>query len=408
MFANLTEAIKRRVISELRAFWSLDPNYRDSLAPNIQGRYVFRERPQQAIIVKGGSMNPQILSADHYQGTVVSYCCLTKTLDSQGTSIEWIREDPLAIAKNGGRFPSAPGIYFIQVLRETVTDPPGTTALVFYVDPLLDIVDEIPLTLGPLDYEVSVGRFHAGSLRIYEMPGNIVLYSGIDYVADPETGAIRLAKPVPPGTFLSVDYRYAGESSGPFRLFADKSDNTAIPGVTLAFGRRAVEEDVMAVVVGRRREACALEYGGRWEIGLDLDLMTRDVNATGEVTDRTLMTLYTDIRARFADEGIEVTQVSGGGEAEEAYDENADDYFYTSTISMTIQTDWSIHVPLTAEISHVLPGSLDSSQGVSGLTDDQLFEVGSPTGFLMYETLNLVAVADPWYGSRAGSFETIR
>ena len=53
MFANLTVAVKRRILQELRSFWSLDPNYRDTLVPNIQGRYSFRERPQQAIIVKG-------------------------------------------------------------------------------------------------------------------------------------------------------------------------------------------------------------------------------------------------------------------------------------------------------------------------------------------------------------------
>ena len=150
MYANLTEALKRRMLQELRAFWAKDPRYRDSLVENIQGRYSFKERPQQAIILKNASASPFQLSADHYQGTVISYCHLTKVYGQQGTSIEWVREDARAIAANKGVFPSSAGIYYIEVRCEEVTYR-GVTGehMVFYVDPLLDVVDERAIQIEP-------------------------------------------------------------------------------------------------------------------------------------------------------------------------------------------------------------------------------------------------------------------
>ena len=408
MFANLTEAVKRRILQELRSFWSLDPNYRDTLVPNIQGRYSFRERPQQAIIVKGASANPQILSADHYQGVVVSYCNLARVLGKNGTSIEWVREDSLAIQRNNGVFPSLPGVYYIEIRRELYGEPTPSEQYVFYVDPLIEVLDERPIMLTPRLYEVAQGSFHPGSLRVYEMPGNILLYEGINYTADATNGQITLAQPTASNTYLSVDYRYAGESRGPFQITQNGSDNQAIPGVVLAFGRRVQDGDIMTVVVGRSREACALEYGGRWELNVDMDLMTRDVLATGEVTDRTLLFLYADLRGRLSNEGVEIISVSMGGEAEEAYDENADDYFYTSSISMTIQTDWSMHFPLNWEANRVIPGTVAEDQAVAGLTDDQLLETGSPSQFFVYQNLNLIAIRDPFFTNRNQAFEIIR
>jgi hypothetical protein len=409
LFANLTESLKRRMILELRAFWAKDPKYRDTLVNNIQGRYSFKERPQQAIILKNASATPLQLSADHYQGTVISYCHLTRVYGQNGTSIEWVREDSRAIQANSGTFPSLPGIYYIEVRCEETTHR-GVTAqhTVFYVDPLLEITDERAIMLGPRIYELGAGSFHAGSLRVYEMPGNLVFYEGINYEADPDTGTITLAAPLPPGSTMSCDYRYAGASTGPYLVPENGSNNRAIPGVVLAFGRRAHEGDTMAVVVTKYREDAAREYGGRWEMSLDFDIMARDVNAQGEITDRTLMYLYGPARAALSGEGIEITSASMGGEAEEIYDENGDDYFYTANLSLSVMTDWAIHVPLDYTFSRVLPQTLDSAQALAGLSDDQLRDAGSPTDLRGAQDIRLLALSDPWFRGRNKDYEMIR
>ena len=174
MFANLTEALKRRMIQEIRYYWGQDPQYRNTLVPNIQGKFSFKERPQQAIILKSQSASPYQMAADHYQGAVVSFCYLTRVYGQRGTSIEWIRENAIAIQANNGAFPSAAGVYYIEV-RAEVIDVRGVPKekLVFYIDPLLEVIDERATMLGPRLYEVSAASYHPGSLRVYEMPGSI-------------------------------------------------------------------------------------------------------------------------------------------------------------------------------------------------------------------------------------------
>jgi hypothetical protein len=409
LFANLTEALKRRMIQEIRYFWSKDPQYKDTLTPNIQGRYSFEERPQQAIILKGQSASPLQLSADHFQGTIISYCYLTKVYGQRGTSIEWVRENGTAVRANAGAFPSAPGVYYIEVKVETV-DVRGVPEerLVFYVDPLLEIIDERAVMLDPRLYEVAAGDFHPGSLRVYEMPGNIPYYEGVNYTADPTTGQITLASPLMSNTYLSVDYRFTSDSLGPFPLPENGANVDAIPGVVLAFGRRAYGGDIMAVVVGDRREDVAKEFGGRWEMSLDMDIMARDVYAQGEITDRTLMFLYTDARERLSTEGIEITMASMGGEAEEVYDENGDDYFYTASISLSVMTDWAIRVPIGRTLTRVETNTVSETEMVSGLTDDQLIEMGSPTGLQYTADLGLRDIRDPWFRDRTRNFDLIR
>jgi len=397
------------MIQEIRYLWSKDPKYRDSLVPNIQGRFSFRERPQEAIILKSQSASPFQLAADHFQGTIIAYCFLTKVYGQNGTSIEWVRENGTAIRANNGVFPSPPGVYYIEVREEVITyRGEQTERLVFYVDPLLDVIDETATMLGPRLYEVGAGAFHPGSLQVYEMPGNILLYEGVNYTADATTGQITLAAPLPSNTSMSVDYRYAGTSTGPFPLPENGADVDAIPGVVLAFGRRAYDGDIMAVVVTERREDVAKEFGGRWEMSMDMDIMARDVYAQGEITDRTLMYLHTEARERLSTEGIEITSVSMGGEAEEIYDENGDDYFYTASLSLSVMTDWAIHVPLGRTVMRVIPATVGQEKMVAGLDDAQLIEMGSPTRLIATDNLGLVSISDPWFRDRTRNYEVIR
>ena len=405
----LSEALKRRLILELRDFWSKDPKYRDSLVPNIQGKYSFEERPQQAIILKSTSATPMRFSADNYQGIIESHCHLAKAYGKQGTSIEWLREDAVAIRKNQGDFPSLPGVYYIEVREETYEwkGVPGLY-LVFYVDPLFAVYDERPVQLDALNYRVSNANFQTGSLVVYEMPGNLLMYEGVNYTSNPATGTVTLVRPLPPGTTLSVDYYYAGTSLGPFPVEENGANNTAIPGVILAFGRRAFDGDVQAVLISKRREGGTREYGGRFEMSAELDLMARDVHAQGEIVDRTLMYLQAELRDRLSYHGIEIDQVSFGGESEEVYDENGDDYFYTGNISLTIYTDWTIHVPLNGSIRKLVPGTLDEDKVLSAMDDEQISTNGTPSGFIYLDRLGLQVCQDPWFRNRDKNYELIR
>lgn len=407
---DLTTALKRRFILELREFWAQHPKYRDSLVDSIQGKYSFDGRPQESIVVKAGSASPVKFSADNFQGWVSSYCSLTKVYNRPGTSIEWVREDVRAIQKAGGDFPSTPGIYYISVVREPF-EHQGVIReyLVFYVDPLLEVLDEQPIQLDPRTYEVAQGGFHPGSLNVFELPGNLPLYEGINYSADPATGRIALVEPLPSRTSLSVDYYYTGTRTGPFAVEENGANNSAIPGVVLAFGRKAQDGDQMAVVVSSYREVCAKEYGGRFEMSLDIDVAARDVNAASDITDETFFYIQAQLRDRLSFEGMEIESVSLGGEGEEIYHDNTQEYFYTGSISATVYTDWSIRLPLGRTINRVYPHTVKEDQVAAALSDEQLAQY--PQGFSglrVVAQLGLVGIQDPYFTDRSSSYEMIR
>ena len=403
MFFQLSSALKRRFIEELKRYWSLHPKYRDDLPNNIQGKFSFDERPQHGIIVKAGSGNRVDLSADNYIGVVESYCYLTRVQNKPGLSLEWIREDARAIQNNQGKFPSPPGIYYVDVQEESGKQ-------VFYVDPLLEIFHEPVSLLNDTQGQLQQPPL-PGSLRLFEMPSGFRLVEGVNYTLDSGTdgnltGGVTLTHPLTGGRWLQADYRYPVESRGPFPLIEMHANVEAIPGVVLAFGRRVETGDQLAVVVHDIRRPAYLEYGGRWDITLDFDVMSRDVNAQEEISDQTVVYLWGVLRSQLSHQGIEILDVSIGGESEEIYDETGDDYFYTSNFTVTAQTEWSIHVPLEAWLRAAAPLTAAQAAEIAAKAEDDL--AGEDGNIKMLEGLGVEVVEDPFWSGRRGTFEVVR
>lgn len=408
MYFRMTEQLKRRVILELRNFWSVQPQYPD-LTNHIQGKYSFKERPQYAIVLKTSSANQVVLSADNFVGTVQSHAMLARVGDYPGLSVEWVREDELAIQRNGGVFPTAPGIYYIEVSQTAEPVPPYSKepSFEFYIDPLLEVSDETLTKVDDLTYQAQ-NPILAGSLRLYEMPGAIQFIEGINYTIDPDNGTVSLVQPLPRNGSLSADYRYPAPSTGPFPIVQMQANNHALPGVVMAFGRRVQAGDRFAVAVTARREATALEYGGRWDISIDMDVICRDVYAQQEIVDMTVMYLWGIARSRLSSEGIEISSVSMGGESEEAYDENADDYYYNASVNVQMQADWSIHVPIGATVRRALPQNDVQIRATAALSDTELAALGNAaTTIRVLQDLGLRAVEDPFFIGPGGTYEGI-
>jgi hypothetical protein len=399
VYYQMTEQVKRRMIEELRRFWATHPRYAD-IVDHIQGKYSFKERPQYGIVLKSASASHMQMSADNFLGTVHSYVMLSTIGDSPGLSVEWVREDSLAIQRNQGRFPSLPGVYYCEVQEASPPNPPylAEATYEFYVDPLLDVTNETLARIDDLHYQTTSPPLD-GSLRLFEMPGAVPLKVGEDYTVDYTTGVVALAVPVVRRGSLSADYRYVGTSTGPHPLALGESNHTAIPGAVIAFGRRVQAGDRFAVVVTPYREPVALEYGGRWELSIDFDIIARDVFAQQEISDATIMYLWGVARNRLSSEGIEITQVSGGGESEEAADENADDYFYNASFSVSLQADWAIHVPLAAYLRAVTP----EFAGLESLPIEAHDTLTATAASLQtLSRLGVTPVVDPYFYGPAG------
>lgn len=399
MYFRLTEAMKRRFILEMRKYWQYHPRYRD-LVENIQGKYSFKERPQHGIIVKTGPANRVDLSADNYIGVIESYTYLTSVKNYPGVALEWVREDAVAIQKNEGQFPSPPGVYFIELTEDTE----------YYVDQLLDVYREAVAKVSDTVWQLQHPPL-TGTLRLFEQPAGFQLVENTNYTLTLDaqgnfTGEITLSQPLTGGRTLTADYRSPGQSTGPHTLVPGRADNTVIPGVVLAFGRRNEKGDRLAVVVENIRRPAAMAYGGKWEMTLDIDVTSRDVFAQQEIADQTVVYLWGVVRPFLSSEGIEMTDISMGGESEEPYDETGDDYFYTSNFSITVQTDWEVHVPLGLFLRQAAPLTVEQSRMVAAMTDDQL--AGWQGNIEMLENLGLQHVSDPFFRDRTSTYEIVR
>jgi len=395
----LTEALKRRFIEELRRYWQYHPRYPD-LSDHIQGKYSYKERPSFGIIVKTSGGSRVDFAADNFIGVVNSYVYLTKVKNFPGVAVEWVREDEVAIQNNGGQFPSPPGIYFIELTEDEE----------FYVDPLYDVYHE-QVMMPSTTEAMTTHAFHDGTLRLYEMPARYQLYEGTNYtvIRGPDgkpTGEIELVQPVDNGRWLSADYRYPGESTGPHVLYPGRANHMVIPGCVVAFGKRNAKGDRMSVVVQDIRRPAALEYGGAWDISMDFDVLSRDVYAQQEIQDQTVVYLWGVLRPYLSTEGLEMTDLTMGGESEEIYDENGDDYFFNSSFSLTVSTAWSVHVPLGIFLRQASPLSLDQAKLAAGMTDEEVAQ--QKNNIQNLESLGLDTLVDPFFSGRTDTFETIK
>lgn len=405
MYTFLTNPLTDLFIDELRKFWQYHPKYPD-LVNNIQGKYSFDERPQKGIVVKPSGGSNVRLTWDNFQGTKVSYVGQARVPGFPGVSLEWVRENSNAIKANGGVFPSLPGFYYITITSSDLDArgvPTGTHE--FVVNPRIRVLDEgvemVNTTTGFLD-----NLYLEDSLRVFEMPSNRELVEGVDFIANSETGEITLTEELPSGLYLSADYTYLESERGPFSIQEDRAHYEAIPGVVLGFGRRITPGDQLAVQVCERREPVAEEFGGRWDISLDIEMWARDVDTQREIHDLTATFVAVSLRSHLSSRGVEIKDVSLGGEIEEQYDENGDDYFYGANISLSLQTDWQIYVPIVARIKDVQPLPLSQIAELASLSDEDVVAVES--NLKSITDLQSTSFRDPFFSNLRQRFPVIR
>lgn len=373
MYYYLVQSLKRRLILELRDSFAAHPLYH-KIVPYIQNRFSFKERPQFGIVVKGSSANKVQLDAGNFVGTVLSHVMLAY-VGQWAYPIEWVREDRACIEEHGG-MPTAPGIYYVEILEA----PPSAGEYGhFVVDPLLTVTGEAVLRFqSGIEREAQLQQTPVnGTLRLWENH-QFLLKEGWDYTLG-DAGAITLLKRFAPEARLTADYRYAVDSVGPVPFSWNTADFNTLPGVVLAFGKRAKAGDKVAVVVYQDRVDTAQAFGGKFEASFDLEVITRDTTQMEEIADLAIMYLWGHKKAPLEFEGIEIIDVSMGGEAEEVYDETADVYFYTASLSVQLRADWEIHVPLPLTISRVTPQTPESEEdprapgGIQQVSGDLFF-----------------------------------
>jgi hypothetical protein len=352
MYFYLVNSLKRRLIMELKDSFVGHPVY-NKIVNFIEDKFVFQERPQYGIVVKGSSANKVSLAGDNFMGTVQSHVMLAY-IGVPSYPLEWIREDLRSVAEHVSRgqgFPTAPGIYYMEILEAPKNNSDYGW---FAIDPLLTVTDEAVLQfVTGVEREAQLQRVPVrGTLRLWENH-NVELTEGVDYTVNYQNGAITFLQNFSPSSFLNGFYRYPTESLGPVKFQWNQADFKTLPGVVLAFGKRAKKGDKVAICVYPDRVDAANAYGGKFELTFELDVISQDSIQREEITDFAIMSLWGVKKPLLEFEGIELVDISMGGEVEEQYDEAADLMYYNSTISLQLRADWEIHIPLPLTISKV-------------------------------------------------------
>ncbi len=350
----LTNATKKRVIREIRKILYDHPRYRAD-SENVQNKFGFEERPQRGVIVSGTSADRVRLSADNYVGRVSSFVMQAPVKNFPGTTVEWVRENTVLMEEFSRKrdvFPSPPGVYILEVqsLPGEARSIPGQ----FTILPILTVPDE-PLvvfsTAADGEAQLTHENVYPGSVRLW-LEGRRPLLIGVDFSVNYGTGIVTFLKPTPVGLTVFADYRYQLEEQGPFPFEREAADLIAIPGAIIAFGDRAQECDQLAIVVSDGRSEAAEVYGGKFEVNFDLIVFSRDAEDREKMSDF-IVTSVLERQNRLGFEGLELLDVSPGGESEEVYAAEIDDYYYDGAIVLGIRVDWEVYVPLPVEVFRV-------------------------------------------------------
>lgn len=351
MYYYLTSSLKRRLILELQDSFSRHPVY-EKVVPWVQNKFAFDERPQFGIVVKGSSANKVQLSSENYLGTVSSKVMLAY-VEQPAYLLEWAKEDAATLRANDDMMPIQSGVYILECL--TAPTLPGEVGT-FSVKPMITVTNETLLMVSSgVEHEAQLDQVPIqGTVRLWEN-GRYLLREGRDYTVNYSTGLVTFITKLMPNSVIGADYRYDLDSLGPFDWKWNTADYKTLPGVILAFGKRGRPGDKVAVVVYEDRVDTANAFGGKFEASFDLDVIATDPIQMEEIADFAVMSLWGQKRATLANEGIEITDVSMGGEAEDTYDETAETNYYMASLSVQMQADWEIHVPLPFTISRVSP-----------------------------------------------------
>lgn len=343
MYGFLTNALKRRFMLDFRELINQHPEYKDTL--KLVPRFPLKDRPQLFLHLTGNTTALQRLAPDNYLGEVVSFVQLFYVKDKPGSSLEWVKED-------SGHLDQlvAPGVYYVTIVDEKA----------FTVTPLYEIKEQLykAYISGESDPHFVLSNHpvqgHVDVIAGEEHGDSIFLEEGPEYTLDKATGHGEiLAIYGPPGWGISARYWTPAPTVGPFTFEPLAGNNSAIPGVVLAFGRRAVIGDVLAVRIFSKRDAVAAALGGKWELRVDLDAWALDPDAPQEVMDFLALAVWGELFQRYATEGIAISEFNIGGEADEVYDSNTDQTWFMLNSSITALCDWEVHVPFPIQVSAI-------------------------------------------------------
>ncbi len=320
----------------------------------------------------------------NFAGLHKGICSLANFKGSNAASIEWVKTDTENVEKL-----SSPGFYIVRI----VSGSSENNQFKFDISPYYQVDDEVLDIVAIRGSEGALLKnspVNPGSDTIFSHDGT-VLRRGFDYNIDNEKGEIVFINPVEDEfDELMIDYQIVGDTTQEYDIKMYEYNNTAIPGVLMAFGDRLKVGDEQVVIVEKEYREVARVMTGRWMLNADIFIIAQDADTQERLADYLITKLWADWEANLIDDGIYVHDFSLGGETEDLEVEIAEEYNFTSNIGVTIDVDWEVHQPITREVRSInMYYGEDSFK--DGLTNAEMaaYEANQPSADMVNSDHNL-------------------
>jgi len=244
------------------------------------------------------------------------------------------------------------GLYYIEV---TETQRGSATVM---VDTLVDYESDIILNAvgNEKTFTLPHHPIHDKTFNLFEN-NKYLMVENLHYTLDKTNGVLTFlpnpedkSQTLRPKSKYKVQYRHQGPSYGPFTVKPLISSEDIIPGVTLAFSNWLEAGDKQVVIVNEDRESVSHEYGGHFDVTLNLDIYSRDPIQRELIADLLAVKVFGEIKPRFDSQGLTIMSVSLNGESEDVYDENTDTVYYMAGMDISFNTDWRLYAPIIPKV----------------------------------------------------------
>lgn len=291
---------------------------------------------------------------------------ITVTLDGVKTLPEYVNGERGVVMLR--RAPAA-GVKVLVSYWQRKIVPPGIFVIDFIEDNQFT-VQPIYIIKKEMVFETTTGTEVSAQLlnsNVYPMSDALLykykssdvtnpLVRNVNYSIDYVTGVVTLLTPLPKGYQLFANYRWQPLNyiNGPYDFLPYQENHTVVPGVVLSIGRRAQKGDQQAIIVSQFREDQAMIYGGHWTMSFDIAVIAKDPMQMEEMTDHLVHWLWGVRKNVLEFEGLTLNSVEPTGESEESYIETTGDMYYTSAVSVSLQSEWQEFVPYAYAIQDIV------------------------------------------------------
>jgi hypothetical protein len=339
MFYRVKNTVKKIIIKEIQDLIKDHPQFHDTLVIN---KYQDQEREKINVIVKSASASSQRISLDNFCAMAHSYTTLANLKGQRGDMLEWVSDDI-----NNIQNLVPPGFYVIRM--DTINTFVVEQYLTIRKEPLeLTEVDQQGHSLSYLKHQ----KVNIGSEVITDDRGQLFVRNQ-HYTINYDTGLITFLMNTEYIQGITATYQYLEPQIGPFPMKSFEMNNTALPGVVLAFGDQVREGDLQVVVVSDKREISAMVKSGSWNMNLDIEIRAQDTDTSEQLVDFIANHIWAYKQEELVDIGLTITDISVAGESEEQEVDVPDEWSFVDTLSLTIIVQWEVHLPIIGRIEKI-------------------------------------------------------